>query len=389
MGPGALTGRRSKHHRISGHIRRQIIDGRLRPGACLPTRDEMVRLYGTSKTTVQLAINQLLREGFACARGSAGTYVADNPPHLSHYGLVFEARPAAWQPWSRFWKTLQHEALGVQEDAGCELTVYYGSSGRTDGKDYLELLSDVQSHRVAGLVFAGPPFAFQQTPVLTQPDVPRVGVMSQPTYGIPAVFPDMRSFVARAMEHLRRRGRRRLGYLGMWIGSERAVEQQLMADAARRGLTLEPYCVQGCHFETAGAAANMAHVLMRLPPESRPDGLILADDNLVEPAVAGLIEAGVRIGQDVEVVAHCNYPLDTADVVPLKRLGFDGREILRCCLEVIDVQRRGARPPMMTEIPAVFEDELPRHAPDRADRAGRAVSSVGADARQAAERAGR
>jgi hypothetical protein len=90
----------------------------------------------------------------------------------------------------------------------------------------------------------------------------------------------------------------------------------------------------------------------------RPDGLIIADDNFVEAASGGLIRAGVRVPEDVEVVAHCNFPWPTPSVLPVKRLGFSARQVLRECINSVDAQRRGEaiKPPIA--IPALFEEEV-------------------------------
>jgi DNA-binding LacI/PurR family transcriptional regulator len=90
---------------------------------------------------------------------------------------------------------------------------------------------------------------------------------------------------------------------------------------------------------------------------NRPDALIITDDNLVEHAQAGLIAAGIRVPDQVEVVEHCNFPWPPS-VLGTKRLGFDSHAILRACIDLIDRQRRNETVPGMTLVPAIFEEEL-------------------------------
>jgi len=348
--------------RILAHLCRRILAGALAPGARIPSRDELARRFAASKRTVQQALDLLERDGLVRARGPAGTFVSDRPGRPA-YGLVFEFRQAVNRPWSKFWKALAHEAPVVAGQAPCDVVVRCASGGRAEGDDFRRLIWDVRTHRLAGLIFAGPPFVLEGTAAVQQADMPRVGIMAEPLRGVPAVWPDAGSFLERAMDYLRGRGRRRLGLLWMSPFDERAEsERGFRAAAEARGLLLPPFAVQCCHPSVPWTVANVVRLLMRLPPPDRPDGLILSDDNLLEHAVAGLVAAGVRVPDDVEVVAHCNYPLDAPAGLPVRRLGFDCREILRRCVEVLDCQRLGREVPRTTLIPAVFEEEFARSA---------------------------
>jgi DNA-binding LacI/PurR family transcriptional regulator len=123
-------------------------------------------------------------------------------------------------------------------------------------------------------------------------------------------------------------------------------------------MTIRPHWVQGVHLAAPQLARNCAQLLMHAGQDERPDALIISDDNLVEFATAGLIAAGVRVPDDLEVVAHCNFPWPTPSVVPVKRLGYEVSRVLKACLESIDLQRGGEAAPAATVIPAVFEDDI-------------------------------
>jgi DNA-binding LacI/PurR family transcriptional regulator len=129
---------------------------------------------------------------------------------------------------------------------------------------------------------------------------------------------------------------------------------------ATHGLESRPYWRIEVNQSTPHTARTCAQLLMRLPPADRPDGLLVTDDNLVEQATAGLIDAGVKVPSDIAVVAHCNFPWPTPSAVPVSRLGYDARTVLRACMDVIDAQRRGETPPHVTMIDPVFEDEASR-----------------------------
>jgi DNA-binding LacI/PurR family transcriptional regulator len=94
-----------------------------------------------------------------------------------------------------------------------------------------------------------------------------------------------------------------------------------------------------------------------LAPENKPDGLIITDDNMVEHASMGLINANVVVPRDLDVVAHCNFPWPTPSVLPVYRLGYDIDELLQTYLVVLERKRRGERVPRETQVNAVTEEE--------------------------------
>jgi len=340
---------RFKHDRIRRALRQQIVQGILAPGGRLPTRDELQARFAASRHTVQRALEGLKRDGFITTNGKLGTFVADNPPHLAHYGFVFPFRP----PWSRFYTTLHAAALEMAASQSCRVTAYYSRMRGPADEDVARLQADVRAHRLAGLVFAYPPGELAGTPAVDQPDMPRVGIIAAPILrDMPVVFPDVDSFLTRALEHLASRGRRRAALL--WL-DDPARHAGVLAGC---GLEVRPQWNLRFHAALPAAARQPVQLLLDRPPADRPDGLIVTDDNLVADAVAGVIAAGVRVPQDLEIVSHANFPQPVPTSVPTTRLGFDCRTIMRLCFETIAARRRGREVPRETRVPALFEEEL-------------------------------
>jgi DNA-binding LacI/PurR family transcriptional regulator len=97
--------------------------------------------------------------------------------------------------------------------------------------------------------------------------------------------------------------------------------------------------------------------LLFLPDlRERPDGLLILDDNLVEPACAGLGKAGIVIGEDLEVAAFCNFPLEEEPDPSLRRMGFDLRYVLDVCISLLKAQQEGRRTPPLTTIEGIVEE---------------------------------
>jgi GntR family transcriptional regulator len=64
------------HHRIRQALSQQIKDGKLSPGAQLPTELELTARYQVSRTTVRQALESLVRDGLIFRKRGKGTFVA-------------------------------------------------------------------------------------------------------------------------------------------------------------------------------------------------------------------------------------------------------------------------------------------------------------------------
>jgi DNA-binding LacI/PurR family transcriptional regulator len=334
-------------------LKAEIVGGGIPPGGRLPTRAKLRRRFDTTPVTIQRAFDELSQEGFIVARGRRGTFVNPRPPHLTNYALVFPYRDTPEHPWSNFWRALVHEAGIASRRNGHRLFFSYGNETHQDLEDYAKLQADVRAHRLAGLIFASPPGYLKGSPVLETPGVPRVAIMRAPGMkGVAAVHLSPR-LTAMALDRLEACGRRRVAVVAR-------PEQVAGAQAvlAERGLETPPYWVHAINPLTPEGARNIVHLLMSGSPRCRPDGLVILDDNLTPHATAGVADAGVRVPRDLLAISHCNFPHPTPNAVPVVRLGYDVREVLRAGLELLEAQRRGKNAPGEAEAPVVEEQDV-------------------------------
>jgi len=331
-----------------GELRARIVRGLYPPGGRLPPRVDLEREFGAGPVTVQRVFDRLIRDGFVVAQGRRGTFVSERPPHLFRYALVFPYRDGGTHPWPQFWRALAAEAATAARADGHELVFSYGNETHEDMEAYQALITEVSEIRVAGLLFASEPFYLYGSPLLTTPGVPRVALMATASIpGVKAVSLSgdlLQTMVAR----LAAAGRRRIAVI-----VDPAMEK--IAEAALRdeGIQVPPGWIQLVQHAQPQGAWRSTQLLMSLPPRSRPDGLVVADDNLVEQASEGLVAAGVRVPRDVMVAVHCNFPHPTRCAVPALRVGYDVRALLRACLDVLARQRQGQKVPDVTRVPLV------------------------------------
>jgi DNA-binding LacI/PurR family transcriptional regulator/DNA-binding transcriptional regulator YhcF (GntR family) len=341
-----------KQRGIIDDLRRRITEGKIRPGERLPTHVELSQEFDVSNVTIQRALGQLANEGFVEARGCSGTFVLERPPHLTHYGMVFNA--SVNEVVSQFWTALTQEWIKLgAETSDRRVSIYWGVREGGNAEQIAALQDDLQAQRLAGLLLVTARDTF---PVIA-PHVGRTPVVALNRRDLPGAYPLMFSdtWLERAVSHVAERGRKRVAVL---TTSMQGVDYALRAvrTIETAGLVTRSSWVQACSPSAPAWARHCVHLLMDRPDDDRPDALLVADDNLVEEAIGGAIEARVRVPEDLLIVGHCNFPWRIRSVVPTTRLGFDISQLVRMAITTIDAARAGASPSVI-ELPLVLEHD--------------------------------
>jgi hypothetical protein len=353
----------SREDRIITDLRRRIVAGRWKPGMRLPLRVQIEKEFDAAPQTVQRAMSRLINDGFIVPHGRLGTFAAAKPPHLHRYGVVFNTNPRAPVAWNKqpFQEFLYRELVAMQSRHERDIVFYFDVGGHTDDKDFRRLADDIHNERLAGVVFFAQA-SLDDWPLLSlldTPGMPFVTIsMRRPHTNLSLVSLNYYQFIERALDYMQERKLRRVAILGL---SDYDLLVRFKRDVARRRMVTRPYWMLPVPGLRPEFSRSYAHLLMKATDV--PDVLIITDDTLVEYATAGLVDAGVRVPRDLEVVAHCNFPSVTPSMVPAKRLGFDVRQVLNTCLGVIDRRRRHEFVPPKTEVHPLFDSEVERLRP--------------------------
>ena len=352
---------------ILKELRQRILSGQIAPGARLPGRFELSETFDASTATVQHAINDLLRDGFIDVLDGVGTFVADHPPHLCRYAIAF---PHSTLTWSRFYEAIRVAAeIITRDDPHRRFNLYYDIAGHTDVEDYKKLVADLRARRLAGLIFASPLLLPKDSPLRADDGLPRMAIAVANHSGIarlPVRFPDMAGCRERALRLAAAMpGPRRLAVIS--ASSPEHWLELLSRSAVPLGLQFERRHLQ-CPWHDSATAIRLCvqGLLGESSPDRRPNILIIDDDNYVEEATKGIVETGLRVPQDMTVIAHCNWPAPPPAAVPVTRLGFDARVLLAECIHVIDSQREGVVPPPARLLPVQLQEEQATDQPARA-----------------------
>lgn len=342
-------------------LRERVLCGEWAPGQKLPSRDALWRMMQVSPTTLQRAMDQLQHDGFVQARGPRGTFVVDYPPHSSRYAVVFPLAQAHERRWRQMFTALEQELRRAERRGRAQFPVYYADD-ELDPKSsrFGELERDIRSHRVAGVIFASPPSVFHHRPVLDLPGIPRVVMASFTPMGLPYVAFDYDSLMTRSLAQLAAQGCQRIACIGpsMAHGTTRSLRQTWESSLHQHGLECVRHWWLGVDLEQPEGAQEIAKVLLDREPDRRPDGLIVADEHLLNHVLVGALELGLQLGADLKIVGHASFPDPAIAMRPVSRVGFNMAEALAACVARVEEQRRGLICQPATIIPAQFEEEL-------------------------------
>ena len=356
----------AKRDRVVNDLRERIVAGKLAPGARVASQKELEQQYHASSDTVQDAMRVLREDGFIESQLRRGTFVVPHPPHISQFAFAFPFSPDH-QPQQFFW-AIRAEVERWQRPA-CHVQSFFDLDAEVSTKDYQRLLRYVQSDRLAGLVFVSHPFVLRhrKSPITGRLGLPRVMIeLEVDKGGFPAVYPDTPAFIPKAFDYLAMCGCKRVAVVNIATVPRELEVTRVPRLAAERGLLVKPQWLQAVPAELGSWIQQLGRLLVQGAPGERPDGLVIADDNLVPELTAGLALSGVKVracgepGQpgDLVVVAHTNFPYPTPSAVPVTRLGYDVPKLVGICMELLDQQRRGEAPPPLTLLPVMFEGEL-------------------------------
>ncbi len=338
----STTRQAPKHNGITDKLRSAIARGKLKPGDRLPVRTELESQLKASRMTVQKALDELIRDGFVISKGKLGTFVSDTPPCLNHYGLVLPHSPTHPR-WNGYYDALLLSLHELNEVLQSQIQIYYSVDLPTD-ENFLQLCQDVHARRLAGLMFAEGPVELTETDLICNPKIPMVASMSgkgRPNLDhlVSSGF-DFVSGYDLACKILKEQGAKRLGVI-MLTKAREIFEESIPEVIKANGFDYNPIFYQTTPMEHRDEASHVVRLMMSLPKDQRPDGLYISDDNLVPAVCRGLIEAGIRVGKDLHVATHRNYPSQAQDMLPTHDVIFDVRQLLSISLKRLEAKRMG------------------------------------------------
>lgn len=312
-------------------LRRRIVAGEFQPGNALPRRHELLASYQASNETVQRAVNQLAQEGFINTRGSKGMFVSSNPPNLFRFGVVLPPNHREMETnGDTQWGALERAIEEIsRERPEYSFSLYHiDLHCDPDLPEFRRLVEDLELGLIAGVIFSSsvdPQMLLRLKPfrvVLHSPaweEVISATVMKH----------DYRMLAQMAVERLLLRGVSRVAVL-MAARTRETVVAAVEQRVRDSGAICRPEWVHGIHHLPEGVweASRLIRLLCTPAQPERPDGLIVLNENLLPPVLAGLQECGVVPGREMQIVSHCNIPATKPLVCGLDYVAFNAKSLL-------------------------------------------------------------
>jgi DNA-binding LacI/PurR family transcriptional regulator len=296
---------------------------------------------------VARGLRALRSEGLVTADGTRGVFVAKTLPHHSRYLWVTSERPGTAE-----WSSLSAAMLDLIQrgETGIpgQVVPLLGVDGRDNNPAYRTLCDAVRHQSAAGLLISSSATT-ALLPALQASSLPAVAI-GAPLPGAASVAQDFDALIDRASARLLAGGRRVAVFSPQASHLARIEASLPRLGLAKKQLTTVHVAPVGCELVTA--------LLFDRVREDRPDAALVADDSLLAPLLAGLGRAKVRPRRDVQVLAHCTWPLPGAPEATdgVERIGFDARELLAAAKDALDAQRAGEHPASQLLPPRYADD---------------------------------
>ena len=310
MADAAQFQRRPLREQVAEHLR-GVIRADHAVGERLPAESKLALQLSVSLTVVREAMALLAQEGVVERRHGSGTYVIDT----RHIALLSELDLSDPRVSPFFIMALQRMRRLLQEK-GLSARLYMGhtrhGSRPPDNLTCIEFYEDIQRDAIRAVIaVATPPCSDWQEPLRAR-GVPVIG--SGP-YGYDyCVTVDHGELIRRAVAWLAKRERRRIAMIGGGVLYRQACEGALR----ECGCDMEPAWIrQADSFSFAEGEAWRAFQELWTASEERPDGLIVSEDSIYHEVAMAVLDAGIRVPQQLAVVTHANrgallhYPFQT------------------------------------------------------------------------------
>lgn len=319
---------------IAEELREQIRSGRYLPGAFLPTERELQATFGVSRGTVRRALAALAESGWAELKPKRGVAAAMGPVADLGGNIAF----------------IDHGDL-VNE------RVFFGLSRTLQGTGFHLIHVDSRTFGVEGAIEYAVDNGFVAAFLWSKtgfPEEARVRAAQQKMpiialdHGLRGidtdlVAPDNFGGATTIVGHLARQGRKRIAVSGMidmleinherFAGYLKAIFDHGITPSAKDFV----FCLT-----SGGQPPDTTLLARRLADPDRPDAVFVLQDMCVPPVVEAIFAAGLRVPEDVAVVAFGGEMPIQIDRTGLTSVFVDWLEFSQQCVQALD--RRLRRP---------------------------------------------
>jgi DNA-binding LacI/PurR family transcriptional regulator len=324
------------------------------PDAKLPTTEDLCVSYKTSKATLNTVLKTLEGQNIITRRQGSGIYVSPRI-HRKAIAVVTNSRLIGVRA-SPFWGSLLGEfAVHVQTRGlatNHDFEFYITSPSPEPHGELPDLVKrSVREGAVHGVVAIG--LNVDSARWLMDQGIPCVAYAGGSKW---TVVTAGEPFIQAGIQALADQGCRRIEYWGLPRPDDANPEwyQQTVraVEAAFGAIGIEPpqtlvgpseELLAGCKFPhglqlAPHRAYTAIKALYRDPALPKPDGIFVGDDIMASAILHGLVELGVRIGDDIKIVSHANRtsPILFGTQPNIIMFEYDPAEIAGALIQLLD-----------------------------------------------------
>jgi len=341
------------YQQLADALRAQILCGDLKPLSRLPSTDELAKLWQSSCFTVHTALSMLAAEGLIERRHGSGTYVAEPTNRFTCAGIYFEEN--IWSnDESAFARAVQAVLQARFKALNKQTAVFVDTRPRNKQQELLPSLAAAIDNREIQCLIA---------PIVNAVDFPALSKLAIPTAFLANhINIDILIFIQEGLRRLAAHGCRTVGLIssicpkGMDLPSARRLYNGFDRISKSLGLITHDTWVRKPRNHVREFASYGYHEFHKLWSQAeRPDGLIVCYDTIERGVITAMLEAGVRVPNELKVVFHRNANVPILCPFPATWGVLDEETVADALIQVIDRQFKGeAISPI--EIPFLFEE---------------------------------
>jgi DNA-binding LacI/PurR family transcriptional regulator len=339
--------RQWKYLSIADALRARIEAGGV--GERLEGELALAKRYAVSPLTVRQALQVLEREGLLDRSQGRATRVKD-PRASKPVAVVCDydiSEPRISYSLLRVFQSVRRKLIAAHIPHMPYLGFAQAKDEPLPMPSCTAFTNDLEQGRLRGAVVVGTPNNASWQAAFDRWNLPVVGQAAGFRH---RVMHDPRDIVRTGVRHLVARGRRKIGLLG-WrrpysimgdVAPHGAFVETFREELAAARVRFRPDWVQDqWHPLVPGAGWEEFRALWT--GSDRPDGLLVTDDVLFQDVALAILEAGVRVPDDLFVVAHTNKGSGARYPFPVAEVEADPEETADALFTLLLAQLRDAR----------------------------------------------
>jgi len=321
------------------------------PGIRLPSTEDLSVTYRTSYGSVHNALTSLVKEGLVERLHGSGTYVAQSKTsEITCYGLYYVGNLWANED-ATFTRSVHNALVEKLGNLKKSTRIFIDTRPASEHPEVLPALREAVNNReIQGLI----------APIVNQWVFPALNKLPLPSAFIAAdpipnrISLEMRGFWLESVRRLAAQGCRSVGLIipnltpSFCDGLREALELTKMVtrdDWVRRPAQFTPKLAEYGYLEF--------QKLWALP--EKPDGLIVWPDSIARGVITAVLEAGVRVPEQIKFVIHRNAHFDLLCPFPATFGISDEGAMADGLIQLVERQFRGEKVSEIL-IPYSFEE---------------------------------